>query len=787
MKKSFILSAVLLLSLLKVSYSQDKVQISGQVKSAETKEKIEFCNASVLNSKDSLIAVAATNMNGYFSIPLDPGYYRIIYSMIGFKTDTTKLFAAAQNKFLGIYLLKPTIVNLKEVSVSESSKETKIDRDVQVVTEKMKYGTSSAKEVLEKVPGVSIDKYSNTVKVDNNAKVIILVDGIEKDQEYIKNLSPDRLKKVEIIRDPGGRYALEGYSAVINIILKKDYQGTEIFLDDNVIVDPDAIKSSYIPVGNNFSATVNYVYNKLNVYAKYNNNQAKFNFNSFDTKAYRNGLSLETKPIDNSDMNTKIKQEYNNYTLGADFYINPKHTLSFESSLSTQPKNKNVSTELYDVIGSLNGVVISQDTAESINMSDNTNSYNSLFYEGNIDGKNVINANFTYSNYSNSYTNTFKQGSFSSNQTGKDEQHATHFYIEFTHTFSTKSSFQLGYGNTWNELNSRFFTDSTVTFMYSDIRHKLYAYYSKQLSNKLSFKVGVAGETSNPNADGRKQSYLIYQPYLDLKYDLAKNFILKGKYRSSNEYPGISQTNPFSSVVDMQSIRKGNPALRPEVINKISLQATLFQGFMTIEPYYHFSNNFISEVGLSRSDTTFEYTYNNAGKYNHYGVEASLTLPFGTHVFLQSSVNLYSSRITYEDKTNKISDYSMSTQLIYQNFKLKSMFGMQFQKSNQRSITAQGFNTGNNDFWMVFIRQPFFKEKLNVQLVYITPISWGVNYKQENYIKTDYYTESKYNNIDILKNIVLLQVSFRFNKGKSANIKEKEIEKINEKGSKGLF
>ena len=115
------------------------------------------------------------------------------------------------------------------------------------------------------------------------------------------------------------------------------------------------------------------------------------------------------------------------------------------------------------------------------------------------------------------------------------------------------------------------------------------------------------------------------------------------------------------------------------------------------------------------------------------------------------------------------------------------MLGVQYQKANNKFITAQGFSTGNNDYWLLFVRQPFFKERLSVQFVYITPISFGVNYKQEHYIKTDYYTEDSYNDITLLKNIMILELSYRFNKGKSVNRKEKEIEKINEKSGKGLF
>jgi hypothetical protein len=768
--------------------AQGKIEITGQIKDNQTKNNLEFCNVAVLNTKDSLITAGVTNNKGFFSIPVDPGYYRFVFSFIGFKSDTSKMIVATENKFIGVFKLEQNVNSLKEISVTESSKEAKLDRDVQVVTDKMKAGTSSAKEVLDKVNGVDFDRYNNSIKVDNDSKVIILVDGIQKDQEYIKNLSPDRLKKVEVIRDPGGRYALEGYSAVINIILKKDYQGTEIFLSERAMADPDATKKEYIPVQNTISGTINYVYNKVNIYAKYDNVYSSFNFNSSNNKEYNNGLMIDRgSPIGNP-INTKVKSQYNNYTLGADYYINPKHTISFESNLSMQPKNKNTYSDIYHVVYSLNDTVLDTFTSESSNSTNNTNSYNSLFYEGKLDENNVINSNFTYSNYSNNYVNQYKEReSFSRNESGKDVKNATKFYIEFTHTFKNKTSWQIGYGNTWEELNSSFLSDTVSNFKYSDTRHKLYTYYSWQIAKKLSVKFGGAGETSAPNSDGYKKTYTIFQPYADIKFDASKNLNLKAKFRASSNYPNISQTNPYTSIIDVQTVRTGNPKLSPEVTNKVSLQATILQGLLTIEPYYHFSNNTITEIGTLRPDSIFEYTYSNAGNYKNYGVQAAVTVPFGKSLFLQSNVDFFNSSIKYAGKTNSINDWSMSSQLIYQNQKHKTMAGLQYQNNMRKFITAQGYNKGDNDFWILFVQQPFFKDKLSVMLLYFTPITWGVDFNQGSYIKTDTYTEGRWYNIDLLKNMVMLEISYRFNKGKSITKKEKEIEQIKEKSNKGIF
>ncbi len=361
------------------------------------------------------------------------------------------------------------------------------------------------------------------------------------------------------------------------------------------------------------------------------------------------------------------------------------------------------------------------------------------------------------------------------------------FYLEYTHTFKNKSAWQLGYGFTRESLSSFFKTDTSSQFFYTDMRHKLYTYYSWPITKSFSIKIGLAGETSNPNSDGTKKSYFIFQPYVDAKIDVSKNLIFKAKYRSGITYPDINQTNPYTVFIDPQSVRTGNPYLRPAVVNKISLQTTILQGMITIEPYYHFSNNYITEVGVFRADSIFEYGTNNAGKYQNYGIEANLAIPFAKNFILQSSVDVYFSSIKYAGHTNKVNDWSTSSQFIYQNLKSKTLCGFQYQKANQRYITAQGYSTGNNDFWILFVRQPFFKERLTLQLVYITPLTWGANYKQQTYIKTDNFTENKYNSIELVKNIFILELSYRFNKGKSVTKKEKEIEKIDENKGKGIF
>lgn len=770
-------------------FAKQNIEITGQVKDNQTKKTLEFCSVSAYTPSDSLITGSVTNDNGFFSILLESGYYYFVISYIGYDTDTTELFVVTENKFLGVFKLIPNEKLLKEFYVTASSHDNLLDKDVQIVTDKMKAGTTNTKEVLDKLNGVDYDRYNNSIKVDNSSNVIILVDGIEKNQEYIKNLSPERLKKIEITRDPGGRYALEGYSAVINIILKKDYTGTELMLYERFMIDPDTKNSKYMFLQNGTSGTLNYVYNKLNVYGKYSNEYSNFNLQASGKQIFSNGLTIEKNPTGENNMNAFINNFSHNYTFGIDYYLNPKHTISLESNLTTTPFGENVFEEKYNVNYLFNGSVFDSFISDSKNQSKSNSLYNSLFYTAKFDENNSLTSNFTYLDYGDNYTNTYLENSVIKRlENGKNHKNGTEFYMEFDHTFSSKSSLQVGYGNTWQKLNNDYSVESIVTnFEYSDFRHKLYSYFSWQFNKKFGIKFGGAAETSAPVADGQKKSYFIFQPYADIKYKMSTAFDFKLKYRSSSNYPSISQTNPFTYVLDPQTVSTGNPFLHPEVTHKISLQTYILGGLASIEPYYDFSGNYITQYGSLRPDSIFEYTYSNMGNYQNYGIKGNVTIPFGKSLYLQTDLDFYKGSIEYSGKTNHVNDWTMSEQLIYYNETSGLVAGFQYQNNLRKFMTAQGYSMGDNDFWILFLQKPMLKKRLSVLLVYFFPINWGIDFNQGSYLQTDNYSDSKFYDISILKNMLLLELTYRFNKGKSVTKTEKNIERKEEKTSKKIF
>ena len=68
----------------------------------------------------------------------------------------------------------------------------------------------------------------------------------------------------------------------------------------------------------------------------------------------------------------------------------------------------------------------------------------------------------------------------------------------------------------------------------------------------------------------------------------------------------------------------------------------------------------------------------------------------------------------------------MNNQLFYMNKKTDLVAGLLYQKQLRKFISWNGYSTGYNDFWGIFLQKPFFKKQLNVMLAYMIPTNFGV-------------------------------------------------------------
>ena len=211
------------------------------------------------------------------------------------------------------------------------------------------------------------------------------------------------------------------------------------------------------------------------------------------------------------------------------------------------------------------------------------------------------------------------------------------------------------------------------------------------------------------------------------------------------------------------------------------------QGLISIEPYYEFSDNAITQIGTMRNDGIFEYTYENVGQYQKKGAEFNLTIPLHKNIIFQSGVEIFDAEITYQGKNNRIKDWNTSTDLMYVNQENGTVAGLEYQRNMFKRISTQGYNNNDNDYWLIFAQKPFFKKKLSVMLGYMIPTNFLVSYNQDNYIETNGYNKLSRADVSVLKNIFIFKLSYRFSKGKSIKRTNKNVRTESEDNSKSIF
>lgn len=210
-----------------------QIRITGKIITAEGKP-VPFTNVIILNTADSsVVKGTVTNESGNYEIhSIIPGIYLLRYSAIGFQTYNTsavelKLSDSIMN--LGTHTLNIDGKYLKEVVVNSRNLmyKNEIDRVVVNVENSIFTKGGSALEILERSPGVIVDKQQGSISLNGKSGVMVMMDGrlmrlpLSQVIEMLKSMSADNIKKVELMATPPAKYDAEGSAGLINIVLKK--------------------------------------------------------------------------------------------------------------------------------------------------------------------------------------------------------------------------------------------------------------------------------------------------------------------------------------------------------------------------------------------------------------------------------------------------------------------------------------------------------------------------------------------------------------------------------------
>ncbi len=359
MKKRLKLFTFLLASLLGLlSFGQIvNPKISGIIE--HNSKGLEAATINVLNTKDSsLVKMSISNKNGQFEIEnLKAASYLVKISVVGFNDFYSNTIDLVKTPVTNLQTINLTVADkgLKNVMVSTKKPyiEQKIDRLIINVEASPSNTGSNALEVLEKSPGITVDKDGN-ISLKGKAGVVVYVDGrptylsAADLASMLRNMNSTQIELFEIMTNPPAKYDAAGNSGVINIKTKKD---KKIGFNGNTTV---GVTQGYY-FRNNQSLGLNYRTKKLNLFSNLSRSE---NRRRQSLSILRNFNDVNTKELlstfDQTAVMTTRDDSYN-YKVGLDFFASKKTTLGIVVNGFTNPENtvNNNSTYIYNKTGSL--------------------------------------------------------------------------------------------------------------------------------------------------------------------------------------------------------------------------------------------------------------------------------------------------------------------------------------------------------------------------------------------------------------------------------------------------
>src|SRR5439155_17348898 len=207
--------------------------IKGTVRE-ENGNPVEAASISLLNGSDSLAyKMSLTDKEGkfgFFAIPA--GVYHVKVSAVGHGTINGAGFPVSNGTKaieVPVFILKKQNNELQSVAVviKKPFIEQKSDRILVNVDASPANAGTSVMDVLEKSPGVSVDKDGN-ISLKGKQGVTIMIDnrptymsGVQL-ATYLKSLPASAIDQLEIMSNPSAKYDAAGNSGIINLKTKKN-------------------------------------------------------------------------------------------------------------------------------------------------------------------------------------------------------------------------------------------------------------------------------------------------------------------------------------------------------------------------------------------------------------------------------------------------------------------------------------------------------------------------------------------------------------------------------------
>ncbi|MGZ5135039.1 MAG: TonB-dependent receptor domain-containing protein [Flavitalea sp.] len=794
MKKFLTILAITILGVSYSGFAQTAGKITGTVIDGNTKT-IESATITLLRATDSsVVKMSVADKTGKFYFEnITDGRYLVSVSAMGHLkgyTETVSITPTAQSVTLKTLELVPQAKSIGEVTVTAKKPliEQKLDRTIVNVEASLTNVGNSALEVLEKSPGITVDKDGN-ISLKGKQGVIVMIDGRPSYlsgpdlASMLRSMSASQLEQIEIMTNPPAKYDASGNSGVINIKTKKNKQ-----FGYNGSITTGFTHGHYPRF--NESGNFNYRNGKINLFTSANYSRNHRNEELLIYRNFRDGSTKDLISIFDQSSQMENQSHFASGKIGLDYSVSKKTTMGVVLSGYYNPSTwkSNTSTFIYDPLNTMTSQASSYSENERKwkNFSSNFNlrsvldstgqeitadldyiQYRSTNIQPLISSYLDVNGNLTktpdtlmgnlpqdISIYSGKvdYTLPLKKGA-------KFEAGIKSSYVKTDNNASYDSLRNGQYYHDYNRSNH---------FVYEENVNAAYVNYSRPLGKKWSGQFGLRVENTNAKGNQlttginfkRNYTQLFPTAYLQYSHNEKNQFVIN--YGRRINRPDYDDLNPFINFLDRYTFEQGNPNLKPQFSHNLELSHT-YGGFLTTTLNYSRTTDIIQQV-IEQNELTSETFIKkaNIASRNQVGIAVSaykeIRKWWTGNVYVNVSNNQFDGIVNSEPVSIGITSYMLQSQ---QQFKFGKGWGAEL-SGFYRSKAVEG---------VIFIRPMaqlnagFSKQvlknkgtvKLNIRDIFAGGVFRGY---------------SKYGNVDAtFKNIndsraVSVSFSWRFSKGK---------------------
>ncbi len=644
--------------------------------------------------KESLLKVETTDENGFFEITgLSAGKYQLEVTYVGY-VDINRSIDLASGETLDLDEIQfdEATIELAEAVVTgrRAMVEVKPDRTVFNVEGTINSIGSDAISLLRKAPGVTVDN-NNNINVLGRAGVLLYVDGkrlpLAGDDltNFLQNLPAEQIDRIDIISNPGAKYEAEGNAGIIDIRLKKA---------ENVGAN-GSVSGTYTKGRHgrgNMNASGNYRTSNLNAFGTLGWSGGK-NYNDMDFNSTQNSLALE-------ETNRMIRQ-WDGYNLrgGLDYFIDQNQTIGVLAS-RRETKREGSGLNRIAIAPESNRIIDSILVANNTSESENRQTTINLNYRFQNQKGTSLNIDADYGRYRyisdrfqpNTYFDASESGVLSevinSFETPSDIDIFT-FKVDYekaalggTLGLGTKLSNVISdntfiFNNVINGVTTRNDQNSNI-FKYDENVYAGYASYLRSLNDKVKLSLGLRVERTDARGDLQTFVSDLNEPPVILKYwswfpnagitwQVSQSDILSLNYGRRINRPDYNVLNPFNFQLSEISFEKGNPFLRPEIVNNVELGYTLNYRYNFKFSYSVTTDQITRLIAPDDMDPRANFiTWDNLAKQTVWGfnLSAPVTISDKWSVYSNLSASYLDNQADYGD--GAIVDLQAFTYNIYQ-------------------------------------------------------------------------------------------------------------------------